>query len=258
MAYQDILVERRGHIVIITFNRPERLNSFSWAFVRELHEAFVELEPDDEVRAVVLTGAGRAFSAGADLLSPSPMTVPTEKEPRYLNYLPHLITTCFKPTIAAVNGPAVGGGLSLALACDIRIASEYATFSAVWAKRGTTPAFAVTYLLPRSTWLAKALELMYTGDPIDAREALRLGLVHKVVPHERLMEEALSLAERIAKGPPLAMGYTKRLAYRALGLGMAEQAEEEDITERICKRSEDFQEGLRSFREKREPIFRGR
>jgi len=256
MSYQDILVERRKGLGIITLNRPERLNAMNWNLMQEIHAAITELEQDEEVRVIILTGAGRAFSAGADLVNPGPLTVPPEKMPRYLNYLPLLIATCYKPIIAAVNGSAAGGGFSLALACDIRIASEFATFYPVWVQRGVNPTLYGSYLLPRLLGLGRALEVLYAARPIDAQEAYRIGLVQRVVPHEGLMEEALSLAERIAKGPPLAMSYTKRLAYRALGLG--DPADAEDLAERICRRSEDFQEGLRSFLEKREPIFRGR
>ena len=257
MSYQEILVERRGQVAVITLNRPERLNPLSWNSLGELHSAFTELEPDDDVRAIVLTGAGRAFSAGADLTSPSPITVPTEKEPRYLLYLPHLMATCFKPTIAAINGQTVAGGISICLACDIRIASAFATFSSAYIHRAMIPTFAISFFLPLVVGPGRALEILYTGEVIDAQEALRIGLVHRVVPHEDLMPAALALAERLAQGPPLALGYTKRLAYQALGLKMAAQAEDEDVAERLVKRTQDFQEGLRSFMEKREPRFPG-
>ncbi|HLB29649.1 MAG TPA: enoyl-CoA hydratase-related protein, partial [Dehalococcoidia bacterium] len=153
---------------------------------------------------------------------------------------------------------AAGGGFSFALACDIRIASEQARFSAVWARRGLVPDLGCSYLLPRMVGTGRALEMMYTGDVIGAQEALELGLVNRVVPHEELMPTALALAEKLAKGPPLALGYTKRLAYQATAPRLLGHMTLEGELEQLCLASEDYQEGVRSFLEKRTPVFRGR
>ncbi|HKZ51112.1 MAG TPA: enoyl-CoA hydratase-related protein, partial [Dehalococcoidia bacterium] len=183
-------------------------------------------------------------------------TPPPERFPPYA-FLSVLVTSA-KPTIAAINGVALGGGLALALLCDIRIASERARLAALWIRRGANADFACTYLLPHIIGPPRALEMMYTGDVIGAQEALELGLVNRVVPHEELMPTALALAEKLAKGPPLALGYTKRLAYQATAPRLLGHMTLEGELEQLCLASEDYQEGVRSFLEKRTPVFRGR
>ncbi|HKZ51114.1 MAG TPA: enoyl-CoA hydratase/isomerase family protein [Dehalococcoidia bacterium] len=278
MSRRTILVEKDRGVALVTLNQPERLNPLGWETIQEIQEVLGELARDEAVRAVLITGAGRAFSAGADLTAAMstfeplhhladafPGLVESYGGPGALEgirqahaYLTTYVIACPKPTIAAVNGTAVGGGLGLALACDIRIASQYAQFAVGFTARGVNPIFGCTYLLPLLIGLPKALELMYTGDAIGAQEALKLGLVSRVVPHEELMPTALALARKLAEGPPLALILTKKLAYQAMTSKLGDSTDLEDDLSLLCWRSEDFQEGLRSFREKREPIFRGR
>jgi len=255
MAYKEMLLERRGGVALLTLNRPERLNAMNWETWLELGQAVMEVARDDEARVLLLTGAGRGFCAGHDMLGPQEPPPPGEISPYAVL---GLIAASSKPAIAAINGVAMGGGMALCLMCDIRIASEYASFAALWVKRGCNADFGCTYLLARIVGLPRALELMYTGEAIDAQEALRLGLVHQVVPHGELMTRALALAERIAKGPPLALYATKRLAHSSLAPRLLEHMALEGDCERLCLMSQDYWEGVRSFLEKREPIFQGR
>jgi len=256
LAYKDILLERRGAVALLTINRPERLNALSVETWREMAAALAQMARE-EVRALIITGVGRGFCSGIDMAE----ILDPQRGPEKISTvfsIPARLVAFPKPIIAAVNGVAIGDGLALALLCDIRIASEFARFAAGFITRGLVTILGCTYLLPRAVGLGRALELMYTGDVIDAGEALQLGLVHKVVPHEGLMEEALSLAERIAKGPPLAISRAKKLAYLSQGPPVTEHIELEGRFQRVCMMSQDFQEGIRSFLEKREPLFRGR
>jgi enoyl-CoA hydratase/carnithine racemase len=165
---------------------------------------------------------------------------------------------CQKPTIGAINGVTAGASLAMTLALDIRIASEAARFTTAYAKRALSPDFGATYLLPRIVGMSKALELLYTADIIDAQEALRIGLVGQVVPHDQLMPTAMALARRLAQGPLLALEITRRLAYGAMYPELVEHIQMEEYLQRVTLTSEDLQEGMRAFLEKREPVFRGR
>ena len=164
---------------------------------------------------------------------------------------------CPKPIIAAVNGAAAGAGMNLALACDIRIASTAAKFSQAFVKRGLAPDWAGSYFLPRVVGTAKACELIFTGDSLDANEALRLGIVNSVVAPEELLKTAHALASRIAAGPPVAIALSKRAIYRNLEAGLRESLEFETFAQVVCKDTEDSKEGVRAFMEKRAPVFKG-
>jgi 2-(1,2-epoxy-1,2-dihydrophenyl)acetyl-CoA isomerase len=264
MTYTDIRVEKKDGIALLTLNRPDKLNAVTWDSWRQIGEAVRELGEDDEARVLVLTGSGRGFCSGTDLAAvvsgsgepPPAASRGARLRSRYLGGADLL--ACPKPTIAAVNGVAAGAGLSLSLACDIRIASDKARFSAIWSRRALVPDMGCSYTLPRIVGISKALELMYTGEMVEAQEALAIGLVSQVVPADDLMPTAMALAERIAKGPPIAIELTKRLAYRGWPGAVESQSEYEEYFQRLCAESEDAQEGVRSFLEKREPVFKGR
>jgi len=264
MTYTDIKVEKKEGVVLLTLNRPDRLNAVTWDCWREIRQAVQELGEDDEASVLVITGSGRGFCSGTDLAAAAASggaapTASSRCERLRSRFLAAAdIIACPKPCIAAVNGVAAGGGLSLCLACDIRIASQEARLSAIWSRRALVPDFGCSYLLPRIVGMSKALELMYTGQMIDAQEALAIGLVNQVVAAEELMPTAMALAERIAKGPAIAIELTKRLAYRGWQEELEAQTEYEDYLQRLCIESEDAQEGVRSFLEKREPDFKGR
>ncbi len=270
MAYEHVTLERENVIALITLNRPERLNSLGTKMLDELTAALEEVATDDQIRVVILTGAGRGFCGGADLaeLGGAPAELggaPAEQRnlrtkplSRYGNLMLHL-RSLEKPIIAAVNGIAAGGGFSLAMCCDIRIASETARFSSIFVKRALVPDMGLTYLLPRAVGTSKALELMFTGDIINAQEAKEIGLVSKVVPADQLIDEAKKLAGRIAKGPPLAIELAKKAVYAAEETSnFATALAYEAWAQGICITSEDAREGIASFLEKREPVFKGK
>lgn len=259
MAYETILYEVRDNVGLITLNRPQVLNAVTVQMMEELMEALGQAEGDDGVRALVLTGAGRAFCAGQDVRTLSEGSK-EELVALVTNRYPPLIQRFWsleKPILAAVNGAAVGAGFNLALACDLRLAAENASFGAVFVRIGLAPDSGSVFFLPRLVGTAKAAELLFTGDIIDAAEAQRLGLVNRVVPAEKLMEEALALAGRLAQGPR-AVGLAKRALYGSLTLDLAQALAYEAQVQAEALATEDAQEGVRAFLEKRKPEFRGR
>jgi 2-(1,2-epoxy-1,2-dihydrophenyl)acetyl-CoA isomerase len=263
--YTDILVERQDGVVTITLNRPDRLNAMTWHSWDEFMDALRKASEDDDSKAVVITGAGRGFCSGSDLMAAaeqreSPPPQPTRAWKLHSGYLaPQEVVRCNKPIIAAVNGTTAGAGFGMALACDIRIASEAARFSAIFVRRGLSPDFGCSFFLPRIVGLSRALELMYTGEMIDAQEALRLGLVSRLTPPDQLLPTAMELASRIAAGPSLAIEATKRLVYRTIEPEMEDHLRLEEYWSRLlCQPSQDAVEGVRSFLEKRDARFQGR
>ena len=263
MDLRDILYEVEGGVARITLNKPDKLNALSWGSWAEIETAVEAANDDDDVRCVLITGAGRGFSAGTDLTAGAGDERPRPYQGRTGTLRStHLCTAtvydCRKPTIAAVNGASVGAGLSLALACDIRIASEKARFSAIFIKRGLSADTGSTWFLPRLIGMDRALEMLYTGRIVEAEEALRIGLVSEVVAPDSLMERANALAGEIAKGPTLAVEINKRLAREGLDRNLTEQIELEQFLQQITQRSEDAREGGLSFIEKRDPVFKGR
>lgn len=264
MGYADIRYEVADGIARLTLNKPDRLNALSWGTWAEVESAVDIANSDDAVKVVVLTGEGRGFSAGTDLTGqgdesqwhPRPLAGREAKfRSRYLATA--TVYNCTKPTIAAVNGVAVGAGFSLAMACDIRIASEAARFSAIFVKRAIVADTGCTWFLPRLVGQERALEMMYTGRMVGAEEALRIGLVSEVVPAEQLSERVTALATDIAKGPSLAVELNKRLTRDGWRRTLEEQIELEEYLQAVTLRSEDALEGRASFAEKREPHFRG-
>ena len=265
MTFTDIRYETGDGIARLTLNKPEKLNALSWGSWSEIENAIALANADDDVRCVVITGEGRGFSAGTDLTGQGEESDwakrPHEGRPgrtrsRYLGTAD--VYHCKKPTIAAVNGAAVGAGFSLALACDIRIASESARFSAIFTKRAIVADTGSTWFLPRLIGPAKALEMMYTGRIVGAAEALSMGLVNEVIAPDRLAERVTELASEIARGPALAIELDKTLIQTAMDRTLEEQIEREQFLQSYTNGSEDAREGRMSFLEKREPIFRGR
>ena len=264
MVYQDILVTQQDTVAIVTLNRPERMNTMGGTLVEDTIAVLTRFQQDQNVRAVIITGAGqRAFCAGADvqnLQNQSEEATAMERR-RYVHSAQKLtlaIRQLEKPVIAAVNGVAAGGGCDIALACDIRIASEQARFGEVFARIGLFPGTGGTYFLPRLVGIAKALELIWTGDVIDAQEAERIGLVSRVVPPQDLMAAAIAFAQRLAQGPPLAISLAKTAVYQGLDLDIHSAFEYAATAESITLTSEDHREGVTAFREKRSPHFQGR
>ncbi len=275
MSYEHILYTKDAGVATITLNRPERMNAFTDVMIREWAEALTDARLDRDVRAVIVTGAGRGFCAGADLKggmigesssraeSPRPDAPPSPAERRNwlrdgVHAVPRAVQLLDKPYIAAVNGAAVGAGMDMASMADIRIASEHAKFAMSYVKVGLVPGDGGCYFLPRILGVAKALEMIWTGDFIDAPEALRLGYVSKVVPGDELMATATAFARRLAEGPAVAMQLAKRLVYRGLDASWHEAFEEAGQAMAIAQSTEDAREGPRAFVEARPPKFQGR
>ena len=232
MDYETLLIERQKGVASVTLNRPTKLNALNSTMAEELRQVIKELEADREIRAILFTGAGRAFCAGGDVEE--------------------------KPTIAAINGVAVGGGCCLAMGCDIRLASTETRLGVVFVKRGISGAdLGATWLLPRLVGAGWAAQLLLTGDIIEASLAERIGLVNQVFPPDKLMPAAHELAEKLAAGPPLALKVTKRALKHSLYRGMAEHLDLEGMIQTFCFRTEDQREGVKSFLEKREASFKG-
>lgn len=278
MAYETIKYDVAEQICTITLSRPEKLNAFTDSMRRELIDAFDRADKDDNVRAVIVTGEGRAFCAGADL-SPGPdafdidaVRAPVKRLPDgRVDYrdpnvrdsgglLTLRIFKCLKPVIAAVNGPAIGIGVNMQLAMDIRIASEAARFGFVFSQRGIVPEGAGSWFLPRVVGIARALEWCYSGRVFSAPEALASGLVSKVVPADQLLPTARALAQEIAeKTPPVSIALIRQMLWRMLGSDDPMEAHRIDSRlSYVLGRSADAREGVMAFLEKRPAVFKDR
>ena len=262
MGYDQIAVERTGAVARITLNRPERLNALTHVMSDELVDAFSAAREDQGVRAVLLTGAGRGFCAGQDLTEfrdtgGGPPDIKAHLERSYHKLIPIIVETP-KPVMCAVNGVAAGAGVSLAIACDIRIASETARFTQAFVKIGLSPDSGGTWLLPRVVGAAKALELSITGEMVDAEAALRIGLVSRVVAADALEKESLDYAAELAALPTAAIGEAKTLIRDAATSDLQEALHREAEAQSRMGATHDFTEGVNAFAEKREPRFEGR
>lgn len=260
MTFKNLIVKKEEEIATIILNRPKALNAINLEVAEELEAAIKNLENDGNIKVVVLTGAGRAFCSGGDLKA-----IPTGKEARVgRDFLKKMhkwvisLKNLNKPVIAAVNGLAVGAGCNLALLADVIIASEKAKFSESFVKVGAIPDLGGMYLLPRYVGLAKAKELIFTGDVIDAREAEKIGLINKVVPHEKLEDAVKDLAQKLAKAPPMVLAMAKAIIHRGLNADFDTVLELEACAQGICFESKDHREGVRAFLEKRKPRFEGK
>lgn len=262
VANSLVLEERSGAVVTLRLNRPEKLNPLNPEICAALLHAVLRAGDDRSVRAVVITGAGRGFCAGGDL--DYIRDARSRKSVHDLQELLKLgkelclaIASMPKLVIAAVNGPAAGGGMSLALACDLRIASERATFTQGYTQIGLYPGFGATFFLPRLVGLARASEMFYTAEQFSAAEACRIGIVCRVCPHDEFEQEAQALAQVVAAGPPLALRDVKRTMIGDAHQQLEQALDEENRLQLHCFLSEDCAEGLAAFFEQRPPKFRG-
>lgn len=254
-----IIVEQSGGVMTVTLNRPDVLNAVNEQMAGELSETLRQASRDAAVRCLVITGAGRGFCSGQDLRDRAAGTISYRDHLRK-TYNPVILAlrTMEKPVLAAINGVAAGAGCSLALAADVRIASERASLIEIFSRVGLVPDSGSTWFLPRLVGLGKALELAYTADPIEAQEAQRLGLINRVVSHEDLMPKTMELAAALAAGPTKAYGLTKRAMTFALKVVLDEALEYEAQLQEVAGRTADHREGVSAFLEKRPPKFEGR
>lgn len=259
MEYETILVETAEGVATVTFNRPDVLNATNDRFYREMARLIREIADDPDVAAVVLTGAGRGFCAGADVKAMNPDMKLLDRRKRHRWILADVLRPLVmleKPVIAAVNGPAVGAGFNIALAADILIASEKAMFSQIFTRLALVPDLGGLFLLTRVVGLNKAKELCFTARKIGAEEALSLGIANHVVPADRLMEEAVKLAREIAAGPPTAMAMIKTLLNNSSNATLEQMLEYESYAQTLAYTTPEHREGVTAFREKRAPRFR--
>jgi 2-(1,2-epoxy-1,2-dihydrophenyl)acetyl-CoA isomerase len=259
-----ILTERRGRVLLVTLNRPESLNALLAEMGHDLVVAVHEGARDPGIGAMVITGAGRGFCSGGDIAF---MKDVMERGARWEDFqgvvqagrdFAQAVRSCAKPVIAAVNGAAAGGGMGLALACDIRWASEKAKFAQSFARIGLHPDWGSLHALTHLAGPSRALELMWTGDPVDAAEALRLGIVNRVLPAESLLEETIAFATRLAEGAGFALAEIKRSVQGAAVVSPEACLDRELEGQERCWNSRDAKEGIASFLEKRPPKFEGR
>jgi len=263
MDYRSILYQKEGGVAMITLNRPRALNALNTEMIEELLEAVWQAAEDKEVKVLLLTGAGRAFCFGAEISeftkaqeqpaqdSAGSLLLKSQKIIRLLAGMP-------KPTIAALNGFATGLGLDLALACDLRIAAERAKLGEAFVSMGLVPDGGGTFFLPRLVGLAKAAEMIFTGEPLTSSEAERIGLINRVVPGQELVKYAQALADKLAKGPSLAIGLAKQAIWRNLSENLESALHFEAQSQNTCLESADHREAVKAFLEKRDPLFQGK
>jgi enoyl-CoA hydratase/carnithine racemase len=261
----DILFEKNGHVATITLNRPTKRNAYSETMVHEILEALADARDDDEVRVVILTGAGKGFCAGGDI------SRDFQYPARYrghrlesmlemrenMHVLIRFLDRFDKPVIAAINGAAVAGGLTLALACDFRIAAESAKLGDTSLKFGLIPDEGGAYFFPRFMGLDRALKMSLLSEVYTARDALVLGLVTEVVADGELMARAYELATRLAEGPPIAIRITKRMMYKQRSMQLDNALEDAAMATLVTNYTDDVKEGTAAFHEKRKPGFKG-
>ncbi|MFC1904333.1 enoyl-CoA hydratase/isomerase family protein [Chloroflexota bacterium] len=256
MNYQTIILEKKDYITTVTLNRPDRLNALNDQMVEELPDALASEDRDDETRVIVITGAGRAFCSGADIREEQ-----TGERIETVRTFTDRIFAVFnieKPIIASINGVAVGGGYTMTLSCDIRIASDEAKFQLPFTRLGICTELGSTYLLPHLIGTGKACELLLTSKMIDANEAKEIGLVNQVVPASDLAKTTYEMASSITKLPPLAVQMNKRGLHQAMNTDLPSQLRYEVLASAYLRNTEDHKEAIKAFREKREPIYKGR
>ncbi len=264
MPYNDLILETTGHVATVTLNRPEKLNALSRSLQQDILDVCRDLKHDDNVRAVVITGAGRGFCSGADLTGPRPQNAPEQTwqqmmdEDSWVGRQARAVYLIDKPAIAAVNGVAAGAGMSMALACDIRVGSERARFKTVFVERALAPDAGMTYFLPRIVGTGNALDMILTSRNVEAEEALRMGLLQRLVPAEALVAEAQEIAAQVAAHPPIAVMMSKRSVQHSLDADFEDQLRYEIRAIEIGRRATgDARESIQSFVEKRNPRYTG-
>jgi enoyl-CoA hydratase/carnithine racemase len=272
MEFKEITYEKADRVAVVAYNRPERMNAWTSRMGDEAHRAMLDADKDPDIGAIILTGAGRAFCAGADMQGLNNLAAGTEQleepgrampgteelNPNFRGRFSWMMALK-KPVIGAINGPAVGMGFANALYCDIRIAAEKARMGLIFTQRGLAIEFGSSWMLPRIVGIANAMDLAVTGRLIDAHEAHRIGLVNKVVPDGELMTAARALASEVAtQCSPLGVSHVKRLVYGHLFTDLATALREDDEAAVAMLRSDDFKEGIRAFQEKRAAKFTGK
>jgi 2-(1,2-epoxy-1,2-dihydrophenyl)acetyl-CoA isomerase len=264
MTTSSLRRERRGHVLVLTLDRPDRLNALDASLRDGIPEAMAEAQADAEVRAIVLTGEGRGFSSGVDLSGPRPATTPDSAadpldELGWVGRQALAVHGCDKPTIAAVNGVAAGAGMSLALACDLRVGSSATRFRTVFLERNLSPDSGMSWFLPRIVGYSRAADLLFTSRDVGGEEAYRLGLLDRFVDDpSSLVDEAVAVADQIASLPPVAMRSAKRVLQHNLGVGLEEALRYEMAGLGYARKARnDGVEAMASFREKRPPHFTG-
>jgi enoyl-CoA hydratase len=264
MEFGTILFEVRKQIAFVTFNRPESMNAINRQMARELVQACAQIEDDSAIRIAIFSGAGeRAFSAGMDLKERagtefSPIERRNQKLSQTIHTQSRAIAAMTKPTIAAIRGYCVGGGLEMALACDMRVAAEDAKLGLAEVRRGLIPGAGGTQRLPRVVGVAKALEICLTGDNVSGSEALRLGLANVAVPAADVLKAAEDLASRILKGAPMSVAFIKEAIKKGVELSLEEGLRLEADLSAMLATTEDSKEGPRAFAEKRAPVWKGK
>ena len=260
MAYKLVIYEKEDGIATLTLNRPDRLNAFIPPMRVETRKCIEDAAADHEVRALIVTGAGRAFCGGGDVTTH--VDGRTDDEPAWAGStlpLVEALRSLNKPSIAAVNGMVAATGAAFALACDIVIASDQAQFRVAYTRMGTAATAGVPWMMTRAIGVARTLELMYTNDVIDAKEMERIGLANRVVPHDELMKTAKEMAKRMMPMPPLTLASVKKVIYHTLGAhSLQDQVAFDEAVDRVAKNTEDHKEAMRSFLEKRDPVYKWR
>ena len=264
LVYHHLKLERDGQVAVVTLNRPETLNAINQELHLEIMEACRELAGDDAIRAVVWTGEGRGFSSGVDLKADRSSEEPAPRQQRLdqYNWVGRQAITMYraldKPTIAAVNGVAAGAGMSMALACDLRVGCDNTRFKTVFVERNLSPDSGMSYFLPRIVGASRAFDLVFTSRIVEAEEAYRIGLLDRLTSADRLLEDAKELAREIAFWPPLAVQMSKRVLQHSLEATLEDQLQYETHAIQFTRRApHDVEEAAASFRERRPPNFTG-
>ena len=256
--YETLIVDEADRVVTITMNRPRRKNAANSVMWEELSDVVRALHSADDVRAVILTGAGGDFCSGADVSGEETRSRHMLHSMRHIGDLCLSLQRLAQPTVAKVRGVAAGAGLNMALACDMVIAAEGARFSEIFARRGLVVDFGGSWLLPRLVGMHRAKELVLLADIIDAAEADRIGLVNRVVPEGELDDTVDAIAARLAAGPPIALAMSKRLLNNSFDVTLEQALDDEGLAQTVTFSTEDVAEAMSAFIDKRDPVFRGR